>query len=87
MTNSEYYAIIGQRLAAARMLMQLTQEELAAQLGVTRGNLALIEAGRKSMPLARFHMMCELLGVNCDRILSGVEVPEVIPQRGGMYCD
>lgn len=87
MTTKEYYATIGERIAAARAASGLSQTNLAAQLGIRRDVLSGYERGLKSISLVRFHSICEALGISIERTLIGVEVPESLPVNDGRFVE
>jgi DNA-binding XRE family transcriptional regulator len=63
-------------MAAARVNAGLTQEELAAQLGVTRQTYASWEAGKAEMKTAYFIAFCQIVGFNSDDIVLPFEFTE-----------
>lgn len=52
-----FYAEFGQRVRAARLDVGMTQAVLGASVGLTRGSVANLEAGRQRIPL---HVLIEL---------------------------
>ena len=50
------------RMKAARVVCDLSQEELAAKVGVTRQTIGMIEAGRFNPSLALCVAICRALG-------------------------
>ncbi len=54
----------------ARLAAGMTQEELCEALGVSRGQVANIEAGRSQMTLQKFARLCVALGVGADDLLG-----------------
>src|SRR5581483_10257831 len=65
---------LGERVAAARHDLGLTQRELAARVGVPLGILATWEAGRAA-PGARLQRLAEALGRPVEWLLGGFAVP------------
>lgn len=63
-------------MAAARVNKGLTQEELAAQLGVTRNTYNSWETGRAEMKTAYFIAFCQIVGFNSDDIIMPFEFTE-----------
>lgn len=51
MDPNQFYAEVGQRIAARRKASGLTQEALAATMGMSRPRLANIERGGQRLPL------------------------------------
>ena len=60
-------------MAAARVNKGLTQEELAAQLGVTRNTYNSWETGRAEMKTAYFIAFCQIVGFGPDDIIMPFE--------------
>lgn len=63
-------------MAAARVNKGLTQEELAAQLGVTRNTYNSWETGRAEMKTAYFIAFCQIVGFNTSDIIMPFEFTE-----------
>ena len=63
-------------MAAARVNKGLTQEELAAQLGVTRNTYNSWETGRAEMKTAYFIAFCQIVGFGPDDIIMPFEFTE-----------
>jgi len=63
-------------MAAARVNKGLTQEELAAQLGVTRNTYNSWETGRAEMKTAYFIAFCQIVGFNTSDIIMPFEFAE-----------
>jgi transcriptional regulator with XRE-family HTH domain len=64
---------VGLLLQAMRKRRQMTQEELAAQIGIQRGSYANIEAGRQRIPIDIVWRAAVVLGVSISSL-----VPEAI---------
>lgn len=60
----------GARLRAARNDKSLTQEALAPLLGVSRAQLANLEAGRSEPSMSVFRKVSEVLKVSADWLLG-----------------
>lgn len=56
------YAIIGKKIKDARISRNLTQTELASELGVSTGYICQVEAGDKCFNLNRLEKIAELFG-------------------------
>jgi transcriptional regulator with XRE-family HTH domain len=63
---------IRRRFRSARRAAKLSQEDVAAELGVTRQTVSNWEVGRTSPGLAELAKICALYGVSADLILYGV---------------
>ena len=55
--------MIGRRIQAARLAADVSQETLAAKIGMTRGNFARIEQGRTNVTLDSLIRIAEGLGM------------------------
>lgn len=66
---------VGLHLQAMRKRREMTQEELAAQIGIQRGSYANIEAGRQRIPIDIVWRAAVVLGVSISSL-----VPEPIPR-------
>lgn len=67
--SPDYYVnrILGARLQALRKYRDLTQAELADQIGVDRSWVSHVEAGRRGASAGRLRALCQVL--NCDPAL------------------
>jgi len=71
-------SLTGARLGAARRQANLTQRELASELGVTVRTLQNYEAGR-FVPYRHMHRITSLLGCTVDWLLHGEpDTPDVV---------
>lgn len=61
----------GARLRAAREAEKLSQLEVAAELGVTKGSLSAWENDKNYPQLDKFAQLCSLYRVSADRLLYG----------------
>jgi transcriptional regulator with XRE-family HTH domain len=62
--------VLGAKIRGVRELKGLTQENLAAMLGVTLPTYADIERGKKDVPMKRLEQVAEKLGVSVIDILK-----------------
>lgn len=72
MTKAEKLAIqqqIALRLALARDIAGLTQQELSARSGVGRTYIAMLETGRSDLPCATLIQLARALGVKPAKLL------------------
>lgn len=58
----------GNRLKMARVVKDMTQEQLAEKIGVTRQTIGLIEAGKYNPTLKLCISICRVLGRTLDDI-------------------
>ncbi|MCB2012191.1 MAG: helix-turn-helix transcriptional regulator [Geminicoccaceae bacterium] len=70
---------VGERLAATRRALELTQEQLAEQVGVSRGALGNWEQGTRLPDPAAMLRLKQRHGVTLDWIYGGD--PSGLPQR------
>lgn len=72
--------LIGERLFELRIQKQMTQEELAERLGVTRQSVSKWESNGMFPNVNKLIEICEIFDVSLDYLLRGVEVPETIEE-------
>ena len=58
-----YYRDLGARTRAARLTANLTQDDLATALGMSRPSVSNIEAGRQRIPVHVLALAAETIGV------------------------
>ena len=56
--------LIGQRIRARRLFLQMSQEELAARTGLSRTYIYFIETGKKSLTIKTLTLIKDALKVN-----------------------
>lgn len=61
--------LVGWRIAAAREISGLSQQELADQSGVSRCQITNIEAGRTDIPVTRLIRIAQALRVKPGRLM------------------
>lgn len=64
-------ASVGEMIHAIRKIKGLTQEDLAREVGLSRGQVANIEVGRSDMPLRTLARFAEALGVQMKELIPG----------------
>ena len=62
---------MNERLKQARTNLQLSQEAVAEQLGITRTVMAAIESGKRQITTDELVKLCEIYGVTADELLYG----------------
>ena len=65
------FTIVGQRLRKARLVKEMTQENLAEKLDVSVAFLSRIERGLSHINLKRLSQICSILDVSEGYILNG----------------
>ncbi|WP_185976157.1 helix-turn-helix domain-containing protein [Mycolicibacterium sp. 018/SC-01/001] len=66
-------ALMGMRIQELRLQLGLTQEQLAAQSGVSRNVLMDIEHGRRAILSDRIFDIAAALGITASALLDGIE--------------
>lgn len=75
--------LLGEKLRYLRMQRQMTQVELAQQLGLARqGYVSNLEAGRKAPSLDLVIQIADLFGVTTDYLLRDTAAVEVSDGQG-----
>lgn len=59
----------GDLILSHRKASGLTQQELASKVGLSRAQIANIEANRSDMPLSRFAKLADALGVSMKELI------------------
>ncbi|MCB9943477.1 MAG: helix-turn-helix transcriptional regulator [Geminicoccaceae bacterium] len=77
--SADLVLVVGERLAATRRALELTQEQLAEQVGVSRGALGNWEQGTRLPDPATMLRLRQRYGVTLDWIYGGD--PSGLPQR------
>lgn len=72
----------GARLRKARDAEKLSQDAVAAELGVTKGSLSAWENGRNFPQLDKFAQLCTLYRASADQLIFGT-TPKHAPVRLG----
>lgn len=66
---TKFYDHIGGRIRAARAAKGITQEKLAAAMGISRPSLANIEAGRQRISADQLAVLADSLGIDVADLL------------------
>lgn len=73
--HKERLAALGKALRAQRKRRGITQEELAASLGMSPATISFLENGKKpSLTLRDLYGICEALGARASHVLEVVEL-------------
>lgn len=70
--NDQLLTSLGQNLRAARRDANLTQEQLAALVGVSRALIASIEAGYVNVSIKRLVGLADALGIDLCGLVSRI---------------
>ena len=71
------------RMKAARVGCDLSQEDLAQRVGVTRQTIGMIEAGRFNPSLALCVSICRALGKTLNDLFWEEETPDAETEKAG----
>lgn len=72
--NKQLYVELGQRIAQARKSMDLTQTQVAEQIGLTQQTIAHYEVGRLRISVATLIRLSDILGYSLDELVYGEEI-------------
>lgn len=64
------YSLLGKRIREERLRLNLTQEKLAEDIGISTAYLGQIERGERSVTLDKLIPLASRLGVTIDFLLS-----------------
>ena len=81
-TDKGFYLALGQRIAAARKARDLTQVQLADELGIAQQTLAHYEAGRLRVAVALLPALAKALGVSIEHLIGEDEPRTSASKRG-----
>ena len=73
MADSEFLKVMGQRIAARRKSLKLTQEEMAEKIGVSTQMISNLELGKKAIRPENLAKVCEVLELSADFVLTGTD--------------
>ncbi|MFM0499082.1 helix-turn-helix domain-containing protein [Paraburkholderia caffeinilytica] len=68
--DEQFFKALGARIAGARKIHELTQQQLAEQLGVAQQTLAHYEGGRLRLPVSLLPELTRTLGLSSDELLG-----------------
>lgn len=69
------YKILGNNIQQARLVRRLTQEQMAAKLGLTQNHYGRFERGEIKPSLNRLYQICEILSVPIEEMFRGTYDP------------
>ena len=72
--DAQIYKAIGLAVAAARRLKGISQDQLASGLGLSRGSVSNIEAGRQKMLVHTLLQMAVYLGIPVTQLIPTANV-------------
>ena len=68
--DEQFFKALGARIASARKVQNLTQQQLAEQLGIAQQTLAHYESGDRCFPASTLAKLAEKLGLTVDELLG-----------------
>jgi transcriptional regulator with XRE-family HTH domain len=68
--DEQFFRALGARIAYARKAHELTQQQLAEQLGIAQQTLAHYEGGRLRLPVSLLPELTRTLGLSADELLG-----------------
>jgi len=71
--DSEFLKVMGQRIAARRKSLKLTQEEMAEKIGVSTQMISNLALGKKAIRPENLAKVCEVLELSADFVLTGTD--------------
>ncbi|MBQ2627375.1 MAG: helix-turn-helix transcriptional regulator [Eubacterium sp.] len=69
----KYYEYIGKKIRNARKLRNMTQQDVADRLGITRSLYSQYERGACSITLKTWIELAEILDLNMDIVMEALE--------------
>lgn len=80
---------LGKRLQKARTALQLSQEYVAKQLGISRSAISQIELGKRKVSSDELSVFSSIYRIPADELLRGrsVEIPPLFFARGFQELD
>ena len=78
--DEQFFKVLGARVAQARKDGELTQQQLAQQLGIAQQTLAHYEVGRLRVPASMLPVLAQLLGLTTEELLGQSVQP--VSKRG-----
>ncbi len=68
--DEQFFSELGERIAAARKGLQLTQQQLAQQLGIAQQTRAHYEGGRLKVSASLLPSLAQILNLTLDELLG-----------------
>lgn len=77
----------GRRLRTARLAAGLRQEDLAARVGVSRPQIANLEADRSDASVFTLVKLCQACQVTADALLGLAPMPERVEREAALQAE
>ena len=68
--DAQFFKALGGRIASARKAQNMTQQQLADQLGIAQQTFAHYEVGDRCFPASTLPKLAEILGLTVDELLG-----------------
>ncbi len=78
----KFRSMKAQGFAATRARLGLTQHKLADQLGISRTTIAMVECGRRNLPVPALLKLAEL-----EIKIAAAAIPGTVPTKEGRNTD
>lgn len=78
-----FFIALGARIAAQRKTQDLTQVELAEQLGISQQAMNSFEKGRRRVPVSLLPVIAQALDTTLDALIVHDAAPAVAPKKRG----
>lgn len=85
MNNNEYNKAIGNRIKCIRALLDMSSEDVASNLGVTRQTLRHYECGKTPLKSGVIYQLCKLYNVSPSLIIGFTDT-YTIPEENIRIC-
>lgn len=85
--SEQVYRTVGERIRDERKRQNITQDELASQVGLTRTSITNVEKGRQKLLLHTLIQIANILGIPPARLLptfereASVKLPQELPRQ------
>jgi transcriptional regulator with XRE-family HTH domain len=79
--DEDFFKTLGARIAQARKSQNITQQQLAEQLGIAQQTLAHYEVARARVPASMLPILAQLLTLSLDELI-GTPLPKRRGKRG-----
>lgn len=73
MSETTLYRMIGERVKARRLALEMSQSQLADAIGMLRTSITNIETGRQKTPIHVLYKICGVLGIEATELLPTLE--------------
>ena len=72
-SRNKFYRLLGRQLATVRRDRKITQDRLAAAVGLSRTSIANVEAGRQALAVHTLVSFASVLGKNPEELIPLME--------------